>query len=63
MWAGPRVINHLGALPPCSLSLDSFFLHPTWAMAESSYARVSVAVKARTHNRPSNEDGMGEQIF
>ena len=45
MWAGPRVINHLGAFPPCSLSLDSFFLHRTWAMAESSYAWVSVAVK------------------
>ena len=26
MWAGPRVINHLGAFPPCSLSLDSFSL-------------------------------------
>ena len=26
MWAGSRVINHLGAFPPCSLSLDSFSL-------------------------------------
>ena len=34
---------HLGAFPPCSLSLDSFFLHPTWAM--STRAWVSVAVK------------------
>ena len=38
MWAGPRVITHLGV---CSLSL----------MAESSYDWVSVAVKRGIHPR------------
>ena len=47
MWEGPRVINHYFGGVSTMLTSASFFffLHPTWAMAESSYAWVSVAVK------------------
>ena len=57
MWAGPRVINHLGAFPPCSLSLDSFFFfyirHGPW----QNLATPGVSsCKARTHHHPSKKD-------
>ena len=65
MWAGPRVVNHLGAFPPCSLTLDSFFL------SDMGHGRIYLATvgvsscKARTHHHPSKkdrEDWVGEQI-